>query len=168
VSGPSLRAYLLCACPLVAAIACSSATAPGKPGILIVAGSGQSDTIQSNLPQTLVVRLVAGPGQSSGHQLVQFASQLNADGTTDAYVIQSGPPGIATFVADTTDNSGEASVRVQLGTVAGTAHLIVAAPALGFADTVSFTVLPGGTTQVSAAPADTAIDRSPCLGPLLS
>jgi hypothetical protein len=157
VSGQSLRAYLLCACPLVAAVACSSATAPGKPGILVVAGSGQSDTVQSNLPQALVIRLVAGPGQSSAHQLVQFTSLLNADGTTDAYVIPSGRSGIATFVADTTDNVGEASVRVQLGTVAGTAHVIVAAPALGFADTVSFTVLPGGTTQVSAAPADTAI-----------
>jgi len=157
VSGPSLRAYLLSACPLVAALACSSATAPGKPGILIIAGGAQSDTVQSTPAQALVIRLVAGPGQSSVHQLVQFTSLLNSDGTTDAYVIPPGSPGLATFVVDTTGDAGEASVRVQLGTVAGTARVIVAAPVLGFVDTVPFTVLPGATTQISAAPADTAI-----------
>ncbi len=157
MSGPSLRAYVCCAVILAAGVACSSATAPPPPGILIVAGGGQSDSVESIPAQALVIRLLAGPGQTAAHQVIQFRSVLNANGATEAFVMPISAPVPNTFVVDTTDGAGEASVQIQLGTVAGPAQVVVAAPVLGFVDTVSFTVLPGAATRIVATPADTAI-----------
>ncbi len=158
VPGPSLRVLMWSAAVLAATVACSSASAPRGPGrLVVVAGGGQSDSVASNLPQALDIRIEAGPGQTKSNQIVQFRSVLNADGTSNVYVwpINSFSP--TTFVVDTTGSAGEVGVHVQLGTVAGVARLIVAVPVLGLADTVSFTVLPGGTARISAGPRDTAI-----------
>jgi hypothetical protein len=90
------------------------------------------------------------------NQVVQFRSVTNANGATEAYVLPltTGVPN--TFVVDSTDNNGEASVQVEFGTVAGPVHVVVVAPVLGFVDTVTFTALPGAAVKVVASPADTA------------
>lgn len=156
MSGPSLRVWVWSAAILVATVACSSASAPRAPGILVVAGGGQSDSVLSILPQALVIRILAGPDQSHANQVVQFRSVANANGATEAYVLPLTTAVPNTFVVDSTDSNGEASVQVELGTVAGPVHVVVAAPVLGFVDTVTFTALPGAAVKVVASPTDTA------------
>jgi WD40-like Beta Propeller Repeat len=145
---------------LLVAAACGSSTAPhGTPSgpITFALGNQQTDTIQATLNQALVVKVTAPAGQSSASQVVQFvAIPDTSQSQYEAFpeVLTSNQPSL--FVADTTNNAGEASVDVVLGSQAGRARLIVKVPAFGFVDTATFTVTAGNADSLRAGPADTA------------
>src|SRR5579862_3259702 len=123
--------------------------------ITFTAGNGQSDTIQSTLTQALVVHVGAGPGgASSAHQVVRFQS-VQDSGVYRALLqpLSGGTP--SSFVAETTDASGETAAVVVLGTTTGSAWIAVSVPTFGYADTATYTVTPGNATGMQAAPNDT-------------
>ena len=154
---------LLRACGLTAgiltAIACGSSKATGpalsRVPIAFTAGNVQTDTIQSVLTQALVVRVGSGTAGSGAHQIVRFQSVLDS-GTYRVLVepLAGGPP--SSFVAETTDASGQAAVVIAFGIDEGPGQLVVNVPALGYLDTARYTVLPGNPYAMQTTPNDTA------------
>jgi hypothetical protein len=144
---------------LLTAIACGSskATSPvfSRAPIAFPVGNGQTDTIQSVLTQALIVRVGSGPAGSGAHQIVRFQSVLDS-GTYRVLVepLSGGPP--SSFVAETTDASGQAAVVIAFGIDEGPGQLVVNVPALGYLDTARYTVLPGNAYAMQTMPNDTA------------
>jgi Tol biopolymer transport system component len=159
---PSIRTgWIAPAAVVLFVAACSSSTSPhGKgAGITIVAGSGEVDTIGSTLTQALVVRVADSPtGGPNVHQVVQFSSiPPGGAGFGTAYVadLANGYP--TTFVADSTNAAGEASVQVVLGSQAGPARIAIAVPQDGFVDTASYIIVAGHVAGLTSGPGDTTL-----------
>jgi WD40-like Beta Propeller Repeat len=160
----SVRVAGLVAATLVAA-ACSSSTGPSgatsHPGINLIAGNQQTDTVQTVLNQALVVQINQSNGAPAANQIVQFQA-ISADTTPfpnagdwcDPVPLLSNQP--VSFVADSTDAQGQASVGIALGTRAGKARLLVRVPALGYVDTATFTVTAGAAASLVTGP-DTSV-----------
>jgi hypothetical protein len=145
---------------LLLVAACSgNGTAPGhgSGGVQFVAGNGQSDTVLATLLQALVVRVVTPGGQAAAHQIVQFVALPNAQGGDQASVESLDSQYPTSFLADSTDASGEVSVGVMLGIVAGPAHIVLRVPVYGYSDTATFTINAGAAAGLSITPADTAV-----------
>lgn len=145
---------------VLTAVACSGSNATSPPprphAIQLLAGDGQTDTIQTVLHQALVIGVGTGPDGSSGaHQVVRFEAVLDS-GTYQAFIepLAGGTP--SAFVAETTNTSGEAAVVVVLGSDVGVGKIAVNVPAFGYVDTAHFTVQPGHAVGMQAAPNDTA------------
>jgi hypothetical protein len=139
--------------------ACSkSSTGPGhgSTGVAFVTGNGQSDTVQAALVQALVVRVVTPAGQAAAHQVVQFVTEPDSLGA-QVYVEPLSSQNPTTFVADTTDASGQTSVVVVMGFVAGPGHLVVRVPVYGYSDTAVFTIKAGNAAGLTLSPPDTAV-----------
>jgi hypothetical protein len=144
-------------------IACNSRStephASPLPPVSLVAGNGQSDTIQATLPKALVVQIGPGPaGQSAAHQTVQFLAVLDSGGIVQETFVEP-PSGAAqplSSLAESTDASGRVTVVVGLGIHAGPARLVVSVPAFGYVDTARFTTTPGQATGIQPHPGDTA------------
>jgi Tol biopolymer transport system component len=159
-----IRALCVC-CGAAVAVACGTdSTGPHHPAsnIEFVVGNHQTDTIQAALNQALVIRIGSVPaGQTPAHQVVQFVAvpvdSSNAASSDEAYLASLTSPTPLTFVADSTDASGQASVVIILGTKAGRARIIVRVPTFGYVDTAVFTVAPGHPAALRASPADTAV-----------
>lgn len=134
------------------AIACSSNTGPRSPspGIRFVAGNNQADTVGATLTQGLVVNTVA-------HQPIEFQSVPDSIDKYGALVESLSSSSVQTYIADSTDGYGQASVVVAFGTVTGRARIAVSVPKLGFADTATFTVEPGAAVQIAGVLADTTV-----------
>jgi hypothetical protein len=151
-------------CGLVAIVltagACggSGATSP-RPNlsapISFVFGNGQSDTIQAVLGNALIVHVGSGPNAQSGaKQVVRFQSVLDS-GTYRVLVEPLTAVSPSSFVAETTDASGQVGIVVVFGIDAGLGKLVVTVPAFGYVDTAVFTVSPGHAVGLQAAPNDT-------------
>ncbi len=158
----SVRVALLAAVVVIAA-ACGSSTGPNgapKPGIAFAAGNQQTDSVQAFLNQALVVQINPPSGVSAVGQIVQFqaipsdSAGFNSD-WCDPVPLTSNQP--VSFVADTTDAQGRASVGIALGQRAGKARLLVKVPALGYLDTATFTVTAGAAASLASGPADTSV-----------
>ncbi len=137
-----------------------NAAGPAPTGLRLVNGNGATDTIQSTLAQALVVEVRSETGAIASGTVVRFQS-LPIDSlpypTPGVFVSSLTSTYFSTFVADSTNASGRASVLIQLGTRAGTAKLLVSAPEFGYQDTARFTVRRGNLAHVIATPADTAL-----------
>jgi hypothetical protein len=137
----------------LASIGCGGDSSTGLKanGISIVAGADLADTVQASPLQALVVEVREG-GRTRPGAVVQFETVPPADTTRRSELsVVTAPVGqgwFSTSTSDTTDASGRASVRVQLGTVAGEARLLMRCPELGLVDTARFTVLPGLRAKV--------------------
>lgn len=137
----SLRLFLLAAC-CAAAVGCETPSEPVRRRLEIVGGNAQTDTIEANLrePLTLVVRDSAGkPAQGvevsfTGHGVYAVGGSRQ-----------------------TTDARGTARTAVKVGWRAGPVVLHVRVPSLGYADSATFTVLPGAAVGIVALPEDTAV-----------
>jgi len=135
--------------------ACREATGPssnlaGSPGVTIIAGGQQSDTANAQLTQALVLRITDSAGVPAGREVVRFLS-VPADsqtGTPSALVSALTSLYYSTFAAESTDDSGEVAILIQLGRVAGHGRVAVTVPRFGYADTVSFTILPGAAVRL--------------------
>jgi hypothetical protein len=140
---------------VVLASACGDSTNPdtGTPGIRVVAGAGQADTVDATLSQALVVEVRDTAGHLRSGEVVRFQPQPDAQALSVALLTGE----FSSFAADTTDADGQVDVLVRLGSRAGTALLQVSVPVFGFVDTATFSVNPGGPTTVLAEPSDTTI-----------
>lgn len=139
---------------------CGDTTGPplGEPGIQVLSGDEQSDTIQSVLPDPVIVRVLGSNGRPRAGVTVRFEANIASAGYEPRPWVWLGAvdgPGYAMQSVATTDGNGNASVRVRFGTRAGEGGMTVIVPALGFQDTVSFTIQPGARAGVRAVPVDT-------------
>ena len=143
----------------VVVLSCKDSPGPGPdpdpPGLRFVAGNGQTDTVQAELPLALTVHVGAtGPGVVVRFEsLPMDSAHLSAGAFVGALTSQS----FGTFIADSTDSMGNANVLVKLGTVAGTARIRITVPTHLLADTAEFTVLAGHAANVIVTPSDTVL-----------
>jgi Tol biopolymer transport system component len=132
---------------VLASCGSDNATAP-KHGLQVVAGTGQSDSVLSTLPQAVIVKLSE---TTSAGQVVQFQT------LSGAYVHRLDSPQPTTFAIDTTDLHGEAAIQVVFSNTAGPVSITASVPFYGVTDTITFTALPGAATRLVATPKDTTI-----------
>lgn len=160
-SAPHRRAWALL---LILAAACTGdGTGSGnRPGIHLTTRLPESDTVGAPLP-TLVIQVRDAQGKPAAGTTVQLEA-LSVPRTCDPacgpapgmfFVQPEG--GYSWLVTLTTDAEGTARTQGVLGTVAGTARMVMRAAPSGYTDTVSVTVRPGATASVRLAPADTAV-----------
>lgn len=156
----SVAALLLSAC------SAPEATTPvieGTGGLRIVSGSGQGDSVQSVLGAPLIVEL---RDSVSGQPIV--GATVVFDGTNGftirrrtPYVtpFRAGNQGDAFFKDSTqTDARGRATVRIQMGTTAGEAQVVVTSTAVASARvTARYTIVGGRAAGAVATPDDTAL-----------
>ncbi len=150
-----MRFRFLTAVVLIAA--CSDGTGPG-PAIVFATGDNQVDTVGTFLPHELVVRVVDAPPRTAiqYQTLVPDAIRPDLHGV-GIWIARHATQAYSDHLEDSTDAFGRSFVRVRLGTIAGTAGLLVYVPALNLRDTARFTVLPGNGAGVAAFPKDTAL-----------
>jgi len=140
---------------IVGAIGCgSSSTGPhaGGPGISILAGDNQTDTVQSSLIQALVIKVTTPSGTSAAGQVVQFTAvpdTANGGSSTDLLVAPLSSPAYSSSAVDTTNSAGQAAVTVMLGTFARKTRLVIKIPVLGYVDTARYTVTAGAAAAMS-------------------
>jgi Tol biopolymer transport system component len=136
-------------------VACSDGTGPGSHGLNFTAGDRQTDTVYAELSQALNVRVFGAPrGTVVRFEPLPFDSLHTESGV---YVGSLTSRYFGTFLADSTDASGEAHARIKLGPIAGPARLRVSVPALNRQAFATFTILPGRAFRVIAFPKDTAL-----------
>jgi hypothetical protein len=146
-------------------------TEPSVSALRIVAGAGVSDTVLARPGPPLIVELREN-GKPKPGVVVRFeglpvqGADPGVSGTSSTGVLASaiGSSTYGSFVSDTTDVDGRASVVVQLGTRAGATGLQITCPDLGLADTAVFTVLPGNYTQLIVGVRDTVVPRGTSFG----
>ncbi len=136
----------------------SSGNGPLGPGVTIVAGGGQRDTALAELVQALVLRIADSAGLPAAGDVVRYQS-VPVDSLpylASALVSPLTSPYYSTFATATTDDSGEAAILIQLGTIAGSGRVEVTVPRFGYVDTVTFTILPGAAVRLAGL-SDTAL-----------
>jgi hypothetical protein len=133
--------------------ACSDGTGPNSPGIHALSGASGVDSIQAILREPLAVVVVDESGRRIAGQAVSFTVAPAGS----ASLAREGDSPLAQHLADTTDESGRAAVQVRLGTVAGSASVIVRVTPLGFFDTAQYTVTPGAAARIALTPRDTVV-----------
>jgi hypothetical protein len=158
-----LRALVLLTTAGIVLEACGSDTSspvpPIKRGLTIVSGGDKADTVQAFLPASLIVEVHDSAGALAPLGTVVRFQAVTREKTTvsEASVEPFAAASFSTFGTSTTDALGRAGVLVRLGTLAGTARVSIAVPALGLLDTARFTVLPGQGVRVSVGPRDTMV-----------
>jgi hypothetical protein len=147
-------------CALLGALSCGDGTGPnpiGPPGVRVIEGRSNGDTVYTRLTQALIVEV----RQSSG-RVVPEGTIVRFEPVTEGFaaeVLVSPLDGsvYGILVADEANAQGRASTRVQLGSRAGDARLVVTVPEYGIVDTVTFTALPGNPVRVRVLPDDTTL-----------
>jgi hypothetical protein len=122
--------------------------------VRLIAGNTQTDTIESVLPQALVVEIHDTTGKILPGATVRFTSIA---GTGALSVSPIDAQTFAAFASNVADAQGRAKTLLKFGTVAGAVKLEIAVPELGAADTISFTVKPGAPAKFTITPRDTTI-----------
>jgi hypothetical protein len=146
----------------VALAACHDGpTGPAARSALSFSGvAGATDTIGASLTEALVVEVHDSTGAIAAAGTVVLLDAVPAPEFRGSEVLVE-PLTSATsygeFGSSLTDGTGTARVHVKLGTIAGTARLLVTVPALGLQDTVRFTVTPGNAAGARVLPADTTV-----------
>ena len=132
---------------------------PGPPTLSVVSQPSATDTALARPDTALIVELKQD-GRAKGGQEIQFQSIPSPDGVPGLFRLTLANSSQSVFgseVTETTDDLGHAVARIRLGRVAGQARVVVRSPALGMADTVHFTVLPGNATRIVLSVRDTAL-----------
>lgn len=149
------------ACTIIAVAAAASCSDPLDPsdrlvaGLNIVSGDGVTDSITALLSDRLVIRLLDEARAPRLGIEVRFES-APPFGSVPGALLSSGTQ-FSSSVAMTTDEMGEASVRVALGILAGVARVTVSVPSTNEVDTAYYTIRPGGPSRIFISPRDTAI-----------
>ena len=126
-------------------------TGPATPGLHVVSGADQADTVLTKLAAPLVIEIRDSTGRSASGVTVRFQGVGgNLAMTPDQKQYDS-------FVSAIADARGHASVFVRLGPRAGTARLAITVPELGAYDTVSFTIKHGSPIGLAISPSDTSL-----------
>jgi hypothetical protein len=99
--------------------------------LLMVSGNNQTGVVRAVLPQPLTVQVVNAAGQPLPNMPVTF-SLMKSDGQLAAF------PRQGRQLTVQTDNNGQASVNLQLGTRVGTGNNQVSVTAPGFVGEVMF------------------------------
>jgi hypothetical protein len=147
-----LTVALVCAC---AGDVSGPGALTGSPGIRLVAGGGQSDTVDVVLAQALIVEVRDTLGRLAPNQVVRFETRPDTQASVGLAPITGQT--FSSFVAETTSALGQAGVLIQLGTKAGIARLYLSVPAFAWADTATVTVGAGGPARVYGRPSDTTL-----------
>jgi len=158
-SGVSLRILGLTLVATALTYACgadrvSNLLPPPTPIPTTITGGGQTDTVGVIFAQPLALELRDSTGKVIAGATVTFTS---IDGPDSLLVSPVSPQNFWGVATDVTDAQGRVRVLVKTGTKAGTARVVIAVPALGFADTVAFTVKAGATAKFTISPRDTSI-----------
>jgi hypothetical protein len=158
----NLRTFV--ALSAAAVCACGDSTGPdfGPPGLRIVAGDHQSDTIETKLAQAVVAELRDARGRPVRDHTLRFETVPIDPSRPDvlphtAYV--TGPDGsdYGHLTVQRTDDQGRVRALVRLGPRVGPALVIVTDPDKATADTATFTVNAGNAAYVVSGPADTSV-----------
>jgi hypothetical protein len=163
------RAAMLAAAAAAVALGCSgdpvgTDSGASGPSIRVVAGAGVVDTVLAQPVQALVVEVRGRDGAPARGVVVQFEPVLPTDSTRReeravnacALAVPTCGPvgdqpygGAGLLAIDTTDAAGRAQALIRLGTVAGSAAVVMSAPDLGVRDTARYTVRPGAARHVT-------------------
>jgi hypothetical protein len=157
----TLRGVFVPALAAAALLACGDGpTDPptGDPGITIVSGDDQSGVINTALPEPVVIDVHDGEGApAAGVQVVVgVAGCSGSECHARPYPVGGAPSG-ASVLTLTTSSAGRATFRLQLDWTARNGTVPIVVPALGFADEISFVVLPGPAVGLRTEPSDTAV-----------
>jgi hypothetical protein len=144
------------------ALACLACSDPengpsGEPGIHVVAGANQSDTVLTTFVQALVIDVTTPQGPIEG-VIVRFDATLADDVPTLRVAPLAGQSVFSPSTTIATDTRGRASVRIQLGIVAGPAAVQISVPELGYSATATYTVEPGLAFALVVEPQDTVVE----------
>lgn len=149
-------------CVALLSLACSDTNGPGAatPGIRVLEGASASDSARGEVTRPLTVEVRDGSGSPLSGAQVQFTPSSASSRPQPTQVLVKPREGYLWQLApvlDTTDSRGRASIDVQLGARAGTGVVTIAVPALGYRDSVVYTVRPGNPVNVLFGPRDTAV-----------
>ena len=153
------------ACCLTVAIlfttACSDSSGPkpGGPRIRLISGYNVTDTALALLKAALVVEVRDSSGAVAPQgTLVRFTTVMKY-GAIPEMLLQHPqyPSEFSILLEAETDATGRARMFVRLGSLAGPARLVVAAPTVAVEDTARYTVLPGNAQRVELSPRDTTL-----------
>ena len=147
----------------LACAACSDNGPSGDSGVTVVAGANQSDTVLTTLVQALVVDVISDQAAAQG-VIVRFDAKLADDQPTLLVAPLVGQSVFSPSTAIATDSRGRASVRIQLGAIAGPAEVLISVPELGFSTTATYTVEPGLPFALIVAPQDTVVEVGATFG----
>ena len=133
--------FLVTFAALAAAACVERVSAPGEPGLRVIAAPSVNDTVDAYPQQLLVLELRDQRGLPvAGAELV-FSSLVDEE--TPARVS-------SVYPARQTDADGRVTTRVQFGTMTGPARLLVEVPELDLGLTLSYLVHAGRTVQLVA------------------
>ena len=131
-------------------------TDPDRGPIGIIAGGGLTDTIMAEPVQALVIDV----RDAAEGMVVRFEAVVatvpcpfDPDVECDVPTMAVGSPaggGFGSTYTTTVSASGRAAAALRFGWLAGDAGVVVLVPELGLADTVPYTVLPGGPAELVA------------------
>jgi hypothetical protein len=151
-----LRACLL----LLPLAACGETTAPFTrvPGIHVAPGTILADTVLAT--PTLTVLMVDSSGSPARGQTIRFEIQQVVD---PRYGFRQHPlyltliDSTAAIITAVTNLDGEATVQAHLMVPTDSGLIVMAAPGLGYLDTLVWQIRPGGLGGVVPTPRDTAV-----------
>ncbi len=150
---------------LLVQVACGG-TEPETPGLRIelISSAIPSDTVESIVRDTLVVRVRSGKRGVPGVQLRLLAGGGLYTKQRPAFLWLVLPPptgAVPRFVSSdlvlTTDSVGEVRVLAKRGWFTGSDFLIASIPTVGIADSLPFQIQPGFAERVTLEPLDTAV-----------
>ena len=146
---------------------CSNALAPNPSNTVLTLGAHAiaADTIGHQFPDTIVVRLRAGEDAVTGAvvRLTGGRRIYDRPGSRAPFMeirLVPVPPADTSFQLDvvtTTDEHGEVRFTTQAGLFVGQDYVLVSAPLLEHADSLSFEIKPGRVSRAEVSPADTAV-----------
>jgi hypothetical protein len=153
-----IRGWILGITVALVCVACSDPDEgpPPAPGITMVAGTNQSDTVLTTFVQALVVDVVTPQGIAEGI-VVRFDANL-IDDEPAVLVAPVGESDFASSTSLTTDGRGRTSVRIRLGAIAGPAEVLISVPEFGYSAIATYTVRPGLAFTLIVAPQDTIVE----------
>jgi hypothetical protein len=157
---------------MAATAACSAdLTASGSNSTFhIVAGSGLTDTVEAEVTQALVVQL----NEPRADVQIAFVPPQSDKARLSERGMWICPLSIGNCgtgaLSVRTDSAGRASVRLQFGTIAGPAVIVISAPELGVVDSAQYVVRPGNSVAFGFAVRDSSayVGASFATGPHLA
>lgn len=146
---------------VLAAAACHESSGPDGnrgPQLRLVSGFNLTDTVTARPALALVVEVHDSSGAIAPQgTVVRFTGVPTATFGLEMFVQSLTSTIFTNFATGETDAAGRAGVLVQFGMAAGPARIAISVPTIGVQDTARFTVLPGGSSRIALAPADTAL-----------
>ena len=142
------------ACAIVAAGCGDDGGGGGGPtpeGLQILSGSEQVDTIAAELPMPLVVQVFDAPDHPAAGIEVQVGDRTCDLGCRAFSITRPRAPSQLQTTLET-DETGQVTVLLRLGTIPGSALVPISVPSLQLADTARYTVEPGNAVGFEARP----------------